>query len=63
MASHGSDSDRRVAYRVSTPREKNGRVLLFYFEQCAMGHLGGLCGGLRTDRAADLSLLDEPTWV
>lgn len=32
MARHGSDSDRRVAYRVSTPREKNGRVLLFYFE-------------------------------
>lgn len=32
MASYGSDCDRRMADRLSTPREKDGGVLLFHFE-------------------------------
>lgn len=63
MACHGSNSGRGVAYRLSTPGEKNGGVLLLHIEQYSLGYMGCLRWGLCIDRAADLPLFDEPARV
>jgi hypothetical protein len=63
MACDASDCACRVADRISTISKANDRICVLRIEQCALGDLGSLCRGVRTDNAADFPFPYEPAWI